>query len=246
LISGTAKAGKTLSCSPGSWTNGPTLFSYRWSFDRTPAPGATGHTYTVQTSDEGLRLTCSVIASNAAGAAPAATSKPVSVPVPHVPRCPGATGGVTGTMLGLVDLGMTRAQARRAYTHSSNRGKQYEDFFCLTPIGVRVGYASAKLLDTLPTTKRKHLADRVIWASTSSAYYAVHGIRPGATITTAGQALNLTGPIHIGQNDWYLAPNATSTAVLKVREGIVQEIGIGEKSLTTGHKAQIAFLHSFT
>ena len=124
-------------------------------------------------------------ASNSVGAGSPATSQGVAVAVPHVKRCPAATRKLSGRSLGLVDLGMTRAQARRAYTKSSNRGKKYQDFFCLTPIGVRVGYGSAKVA--------KKYADRVIWASTSSAYYAIQGIRAGATVTAAGKALKLTG-----------------------------------------------------
>jgi hypothetical protein len=222
------------------------MFAYRWSFDATPIQGAAGDMYTVLKSDEGLTLTCTVTAANAGGAGKPATSNGLAVPVPRVARCPGATGGVNGTTLGLVHLGMTRAQARHAYTHSSNRGRHYQDFFCLTPIGVRVGYASPKLLSTLPKAKRRQLTDRVIWASTSSAYYAVDGVRAGATITAAGEQLKLTGRFRIGLNDWYLAPTRTSTVVLKVRGGIVEEIGIGDKSLTTGRKAEVAFLKSFT
>ena len=75
--------------------------------------------------------------------------------------CPLATGRLSGQTLGLVKLGMTRAQARHAYTHSSDRGKRYEDFFCLTPIGVRVGYASPALLKTLPASERKRFEGRV-------------------------------------------------------------------------------------
>jgi hypothetical protein len=75
---------------------------------------------------------------------------------------PAATGKLSGTTLGLVRLGITRARARRAYAHSSDRGKKYEDFFCLTPIGVRIGYASPALLKTLPKSRRKPLNDRVI------------------------------------------------------------------------------------
>jgi hypothetical protein len=245
-ISGTAKAGQTLVCSHGSWTNDPTLFADQWAFDGTPIQGATTDAYTVRTADEGLTLTCTVTAANASGAGSPATSPGVAVPVPHVARCPAATGSLTGATLGLVRLGITRAQARHAYTHSSNRGKQFEDFFCLTPIGVRVGYASPKLLATVPHAERGHLRGRVIWASTSSGYYAVDGVRVGAAVTAAGRQLTLTAPIHVGRNDWYLAPNGTSTAVLKVRDGIIEEIGIGDPSLTRGHKAQVAFLTSFT
>jgi len=147
--------------------------------------------------------------------------------------------------LGLLRLGMARAQALHAFAHSSNRGKKYEDFFCLTPSGVRVGIASPKLVKTLPKSERK-LAGTVIWASTSSFYYSIHGIRCGATVAAAGKLVKLTGPFHIGLNYWYLAPNGASTAVFKVRGRIIEEIGIADKQLTRGHKAQVAFLTSFS
>jgi streptogramin lyase len=246
VISGTAKAGKSLSCSTGSWTQTPTGFAYGWGLSGTPIQGASKSTYKVAKIDEGLTLTCNVTASNSIGSSSPATSKGVKVPVPHVAKCPGATGRLDGTTLGLVKLGMTRKQARSKYKHSSNRGKKYEDFFCLTPIGVRVGYASPKLLDTLPKAKRAKFKDRVIWASTSSAFYTLKGVRAGATVKAASKKLKTGKPFHIGKNVWYLARNGSSTAVLKVRQGIVEEIGIGDKALTTGHKAQVAFLNSFS
>jgi hypothetical protein len=244
-ISGTAQAGKRLSCSTGSWTNSPTSFAYGWSLSGTPIQGASSSAYTVQTIDEQLTLTCTVTASNALGAGQA-TSRGVQVPVPHVARCPAATGRLAGTTLGLVKLGMSRGQARRKYKHSSNRGKKYEDFFCLTPIGVRVGYASPKLLHALSKRERNSLSDRVVWASTSSAYYTIHGVRAGATITAAATKLKIGKPFRIGRNIWYLAANGSSTAVLKVRGGVVDEIGIGDKELSRGHKAQLNFLKSFS
>jgi len=141
---------------------------------------------------------------------------------------------------------MTRKQVRHAYTHSSTRGKDYEDFFCLSPDGVRVGYASPALLKTLPPNERKRYEGRVVWASTSNTYYEVHGIRRGTTLAQAHKHLKLTGPFHIGQNDWYLAPNGTSTAVLKVRHDTIEEIGIANRSLTHTHKEQTTFLKSFS
>jgi hypothetical protein len=245
-ITGTAKADGRLLCSQGSWLNSPTSFSYQWSRDRTPIAGANATAYTVQTDDEGLLLTCTVTASNTAGSGSPVTSSGVTVTVPVVKRCPRATGSISGVKLGLLRLGMTRTQARKAYKTSSNRGKKYQDFFCLTPRGVRVGYASPALLKTLPRGERKRLADRVIWASTAYAFYSLDGVRPGATVLAAGKLLKLTGPFHIGLNFWYLAPNGSSTGVLKVRGGIVEEIGIGDKSLTKGHRAQTAFLTSFS
>jgi isoquinoline 1-oxidoreductase alpha subunit len=160
--------------------------------------------------------------------------------------CPFATGKLSGDRLGLVRLGMTRAQARKAYTHSSNRDKAYEDFFCLTPVGVRVGYASPALLKALPEHERAKFEGRVIWASTSSTFYNLGGVRPGATLAYARHRLEkLTGPLHIGRNEWYFAPNGSSTGVLKVRHDVVEEIGIGAKALTHGHHEQVAFLKSF-
>jgi isoquinoline 1-oxidoreductase alpha subunit len=162
------------------------------------------------------------------------------------PGCPMATGELHGDKLGLLRLGMTRAQARHAFTRSSTRGKHYEDFFCLTPRGVRVGYASPKLLKMLPPHERKKYDGRVVWASTSNTFYDVHGVRPGETVAQAGKHLKLTGPFHVGLNYWYLAPNGSSTAILKTRHDVVEEIGICDKALTHGHKAQVEFLRSFS
>jgi hypothetical protein len=245
-ISGTPKPGDKLSCTTGTWTNSPTSFTYGWGRDGTPIVAATTSSYKVQTSDEGLTLICTVTAKNAAGAGKPASSKGLSIPVPQVRRCPRATGSLSGEKLGLLKLGMTRAQAHHAYSHSSDRRKQFQDFFCLTPIGVRVGYASPKLLRTLPGGERKRLKGRVIWASTSNAFYSVHGIRPGATLAAAATHLKLGPALHIGLNFWYLGPNGSSTAVLKVRHGIVEEIGIGDKQLTKGRKAQRTFMSSFS
>jgi hypothetical protein len=245
-ISGTAKAGRKLSCSTGSWSNRPTHFAYQWSVDGTPIQGASGPGYTVQSVDEGITLTCTVTAGNAAGPGAPATSKGVLVPVPVVRRCPRATGSIGGLKLGLLALGMTRAQARHAYKKSSTRGRKYVDFFCLTPRGVRAGYASPQLVDSLRRSQRRKLAGRVVWASTASLYYAIDGVRAGATVAAAGKHLKLVGPFVVGKNQWYLAPAGEVTAVLKVRNGVVEEIGIGNKQITKGAKAQRTFLTSFS
>jgi hypothetical protein len=160
--------------------------------------------------------------------------------------CPVVSGKLSGDTLGLVRLGMTRAQARKAFTRSSNRGKAYEDFFCLTPIGVRVGYASPKLLGSLARKQRGQYRGRVVWASTSDVYYAIRGVRPNTPVRAARKHLKLEKPFSVGLNTWYLAPAGASTAVLKVRHGIIEEIGIGDKALTRTRKADEIFLRSFT
>jgi hypothetical protein len=241
-ISGTPAAGRVLSCSPGSWANQPIAFAYQWSRNGTPLAGATSSTYTVASLDEGSMLTCTVTASNASGSA-SMTSAGVRVPVPFVPRCPAASGSLSGGRLGLVRLGMTRAQAHRAYRHSSDRGLRYEDFFCLTPIGVRVGYASPKLVSAAPASAQ--VRGRVVWASTSNPRYAIHGVRGGALLKFASRHLHVGKVLPVGRNDWYLAPAGSVTAVLKVRRGVVEEIGIAERALTRTRKQQSRFMRSF-
>jgi uncharacterized protein len=168
----------------------------------------------------------------------------VTVPSPSA-TCPEATGKLAGTRLGLLALGMTRAQARHAFAHSSDRGRRYQDFFCLSPNGVRVGYASPKLLRSLPRSQRARYAGRVVWASTSNPYYSIRGIVPGAKLTTAQAQLHPGRPLHIGLNYWYLASNGSSTAVVKVRHGVVEEIGIADRALTRSRRAQRALMTSF-
>lgn len=160
--------------------------------------------------------------------------------------CPKATGRLSGRRLGALRLGMTRSQARRAFTRSSDRGKRYEDFFCLSPIGVRVGYASPKLVRTLSPTERGRVRGRVVWASTANRFYSLGGVRPGMTLTRARRRLALGRGFHVGLNWWYFAPNGRSRGLLKVRHGVVEEIGIAEAAVTNGRRAQWVFLTSFS
>jgi hypothetical protein len=172
-------------------------------------------------------------------------------PVSHDPivvptaGCPLATGVLRGARLGQVELGMTRGRARRAYTHSSTRGRRYQDFFCLTPRGVRVGYASPALLGALAPAERGRLRGRVVWASTADATYAINGVRPGTPLAAARRHLRLAAPFRVGRNAWYLAPAGPVTAVLKVRTGRVEEIGIADRAITTTRARASAFLRSF-
>ncbi len=161
-------------------------------------------------------------------------------------QCPLASGRLSGSRLGLLRLGMTRRQARQAFADSSDRGQRYEDFFCLSPIGVRVGYASPKLLRALSASQRTRLRDRMVWASTASPFYSLQGIRPGASMRRARRRIHLGRGFHVGLNWWYFAPHGPSTAVLKVRRGVVDEIGIALKALTLSRGAQRRFITSFS
>jgi hypothetical protein len=98
-----------------------------------------------------------------ARSSPPTTRPGVITPAPNVPGCPAATGRLSGTRLGLIRLGMTRGQARRAYSHSSTCDFRYKDFFCLTPRGIRVGYASTAPTQCAPspTASRRRWAGSV-------------------------------------------------------------------------------------
>src|SRR6185437_9568756 len=127
----------------------------------------------------------------------------------------------------------------------SNRGRQYQDFFCLTPIGVRAGYASPSLRKGLSRSEEAKVKGTVVWASVSNPYYSLDGIRAGESIATASRVLGAEPPFHIGLNYWYLARKATYTAVLKVRGGVVEELGIADNALTTSRALQRTLMHSF-
>jgi hypothetical protein len=46
----------------------------------------------------------------------------------------------------------------------------------------------------------------------------------------------------VGRNVWYFAGNA----IFRTRRGLIEEIGIAERSLITTRKAKSAFLRSFS
>jgi hypothetical protein len=243
-LTGKTSPGSTLTCNKGTWTGNPTSYAYEWLRNGTQLAGVTGSTYVLTTLDEGTTFVCVVTASNAGGSA-SGTSNSLSIPVPFVPRCPKATGRMTGHRIGLARLGLRRAAVRHRYTHHATRGRRYEDFFCLTPIGVRVGYATPLLLRTLSAHMRRELRGKVVWASTSNPYYSIDGVRPGESIARASRRLHTTRPFHIGRNHWYLARRAGYTVVLKVRHGVVGEIGIAENSLTATRAQESVLMHSF-
>jgi pimeloyl-ACP methyl ester carboxylesterase len=167
-------------------------------------------------------------------------------PAPARASCPAPSGRLAGRTLGPVTLGSKRARVRRAlprYTTTAN----HMDRFCLTGGGViRVGYPSAKLLRGLPPRQRAHVAQTVILALTANRHYALRGVRPGTRLTAAVARLHPGQPFQIGANRWYVVAQTTSAAVLRVRGGIVQEVGIASRQFTRGRAARRRLLRSFT
>lgn len=83
LVSGIAWEGHLVSCSTGTWTNGPTSYGYQWTRGGTNISGATSSAYTLVSSDVGTSVLCKVTATNTAGST-TANSNTISPTVPSV------------------------------------------------------------------------------------------------------------------------------------------------------------------
>jgi hypothetical protein len=70
-VVGTMRAGRTVSCQLGTWSNGPTQFAVQWLASGAPIRGATGASLGISRNWAGRLLSCQVSAANAAGTASA-------------------------------------------------------------------------------------------------------------------------------------------------------------------------------
>ena len=106
-ITGTPQQGKPLEEHHGTWTNGPTSFTYQWlqceglGGGCLPIPGATGQTYVPVGVDVGHTIRVEETARNAGGASPPATSSATGLVLPGetLPGSPSnnAPPTITGT-----------------------------------------------------------------------------------------------------------------------------------------------------
>jgi hypothetical protein len=160
-------------------------------------------------------------------------------------RCPRATGRLSGATLGRVRLGMTRARVRRRLSHRVRRHMRYEDFFCLSGGGVRVGYPTPKLLRELPRSARRSVRGRAVIILAANRRYGLHKVRPGTRLAVARRRLKLGRPFRVGRNGWYVIGGRRAAVVLKVSGGRVQEIGVANRSLTKGRRRRRTFLRAF-
>jgi hypothetical protein len=161
--------------------------------------------------------------------------------------CQRATGRLAGRTLGRLKLGMTRNAARKLFVHWSTRGRRDDmDFFFVCPKGIRAGYPSAALLRSLSLRERRAVRGRAVILLTANRHYALRGVRPGTRLAKVRRRLRVGRGYRIGLNTWYLVWNGVSRGVLKVRHGVILEVGIAEKQLTGGGtQAALRFLKSF-
>ncbi|HWF74667.1 MAG TPA: hypothetical protein VG186_15060 [Solirubrobacteraceae bacterium] len=247
VVSGTPTPGHTLSCTTGTWTNSPTGYRYQWARGGVALPAAVSHTYAVLIADEGSTLTCTVVASNAAGAGAPATSIGVVVAMPGTLHCPKPTGSLGGVSVGPFALGFTRAHARHTLKRYQVTANNFDNFCLYGGWGIRVGYPSSRILGAISAGERARVSGKIVLALSANPYYALHGVRPGAVLTAVAKHLGVGKAFHIGSNYWYLAPAGSARGVVKVRGGVIQEVGLANKQLTAGSRtAQHAFLASFT
>lgn len=76
-ITGTAKAGRTVTCRHGRWTALPTSFSRTWLRDGSPV-GDGARTRKLTRADSGHAIACRIVAHNDFGSSPAVTSPSVT------------------------------------------------------------------------------------------------------------------------------------------------------------------------
>ena len=224
------------------------------------ADAVAGSTYTLQITDGttvyfAARAAGLVNLSHVAVSIPtvaAGSSQVVTTPTPSGPQapklfaCAKPTGRLAGRSLGPLTLLMTRSVARRHFYRYSLRGRRYMDFFCPSHGGIRVGYASASLLRALSRRQARQVRGRAVLLLTADRHYALRGIRPASRLAAARRRLPGIGRGYvIGLNRWYIARDGAAEAVLKVRHGEVQEVGIADRSLT-GRRLARRFLASFS
>jgi len=153
--------------------------------------------------------------------------------------CPSARGPVRGRQLAPLRLELTRRRARQLGRYSTH-GKRYQDFFCQ----IRAGYASPRLLRSAAGAQRRRLRDRIVIILTANRGYAIRGIVSGTRLRGLAGRLRAQR-FEVGRNTWYLFADGASRGVLKVRRGVIEELGIAERSLTRTRAMSRLFLRSF-
>lgn len=103
------------------------------------------------------------------------------------------------------------------------------DFFCPARRGIRVGY----------------IHGHAVLVLTANRHYALHGVRADTRLSRVARRLRVSRPFHVGRNTWYVTANGPSRGVLKVRHGVIEEVGIAPARLVRSRAAGRRFFCSF-
>jgi hypothetical protein len=148
--------------------------------------------------------------------------------------------------MGPLKLGMSRTAARKKLKRFGVTHNDFDNFCLYAGWGIRAGYPSSKLLGTLSRRARTQVTGVILLLS-ANPHYALDKTPPGAELTKqVARRLKLGKPFKIGSNDWYIAAGRPADGVVKVRKGVILEVGVGDKRLLNGRPAQRRFLNSFS
>jgi len=159
--------------------------------------------------------------------------------------CPLPSGEIHGQTVGPVTLGSARAGLRVRLPRFTARNYHTDDFCLSAGRGIRVGWGSARLLGPVASIARAATENRAVLILTANPFYALDGVRPGTQLAVAAEKLHVGRRHALGLNDWYVIPGASSNGVLKVRHGVVQEVGIANRELTNTRARQVRLLIHF-
>ena len=94
------------------------------------------------------------------------------------------------------------------------------DFYCLAGTGgLRAGYLSTRRLAALPRGLRRAERNRAVLLLTANRAYALGGVRPGDSLSSARRHLRLRLAYTIGRNRWYLTAGAGCEACSRSSPG---------------------------
>jgi hypothetical protein len=163
------------------------------------------------------------------------------------PLCAKPSGRLHGARLGPFALGMRQTTVRGLGRLVNIQRYGFDDFCLFGGWGIRVGYPSRRLLRSLRPGLRAKVAGRAVEILTANPFYSLRGVRPGMRLSAVAKRLHLKPKrsFAVGSNRWYLIPGKVADGILKVRHGVIQEIGIGDRLLLTSRRADFRYFNGF-
>jgi hypothetical protein len=119
-ISGASRSGQPLTCTPGTWSGGPT-FAFGWLRNGAPIAGATATRYTLAAGDVGKAIQCAVRATNSGGSVIADSAPRIVGQACIVPRLKGASLASARSRLARAHCAL--GKVTRAYSTSVKSGR---------------------------------------------------------------------------------------------------------------------------